>query len=70
MCLICTEYQKGKLKLGEAVRNYNEMKPSLSLEHQKEMEEKLFNNFSFFVIVVTSLCYHVTITFYRILLSS
>tara|TARA_Y100000310_G_C20414925_1_gene683841 strand:+ start:603 stop:839 length:237 start_codon:yes stop_codon:yes gene_type:complete len=48
MCIICIEYQKGKLKLGEAVRNYGELKESLPKEHQKEVEEKLFNNFSFY----------------------
>jgi len=48
MCIICVEFEQGKLKLGEAVRNYGEMKESLSVEHQKEMEEKLFNNFSFY----------------------
>ena len=45
MCIICIEFEQGKLKLGEAVRNYGEMKESLSTEHQKEVEEKLFNNF-------------------------
>jgi hypothetical protein len=39
------EFEKGKLKLGEAVRNYGEMKESLSKEHQKEIENKLFNDF-------------------------
>mgnify|MGYP004460519649 CR=1 FL=1 len=48
MCIICIEFEKGKLKLGEAVHNYGEMKDSLSPEHQKEVEEKLFNNFPFY----------------------
>tara|TARA_R110000824_G_scaffold52976_2_gene146966 strand:+ start:1131 stop:1343 length:213 start_codon:yes stop_codon:yes gene_type:complete len=48
MCIICVEFEKGKLKLGEAVRNYGEIKESLSSEHQKELEEKLFNNFPFY----------------------
>ena len=26
MCIICVEFEQGKLKLGEAVRNYGEMK--------------------------------------------
>jgi len=48
MCIIFVEFEQGKLKLGEAVRNYGEMKESISLEHQKEVEEKLFNNFPFY----------------------
>jgi len=48
MCIICVEFEKGKLKLGEAIRNYGEIKDSISPEHQKEIEEKLFNNFSFY----------------------
>ena len=48
MCIICVEFEKGKLKLGEAVRNYGEMKEGMSPEHQKEVEEKLFINFPFY----------------------
>jgi len=46
MCIICSQFNEGKLTVGEAVRNYGEMKAFLSEEHQKEMEENLFNNFS------------------------
>jgi hypothetical protein len=49
MCIICVEFEKGKLSLGEAARNYGEMKETLSEEHQKEMEERLFNNFPFYI---------------------
>jgi|TARA_R110000824_G_scaffold398832_1_gene603385 hypothetical protein len=48
MCIICNQFNEGKLTVGEAVRNYGEIKETLSEEHQKEMEEKLFNNFSFY----------------------
>jgi len=48
MCIICVEFQKGSLKLGEAVRNYGEIKDSLSPEHRKEVEETIFNNFPFY----------------------
>ena len=48
MCIICIEFEKGKLTVGEAVRNYGEMKETLSPEHQKEVEETLFNNFPFY----------------------
>ena len=34
MCIICIEFEKGKLKLGEAIRNYGEMKETLTEEHQ------------------------------------
>ena len=45
MCIICVEFEKGKLSLDEAVRNYGEMKETLSEEHQKEVEGLIFNNF-------------------------
>ena len=45
MFIICLEFEKEKLTLGEAVRNYGEIKETLSAKHQKEVEEKLFNNF-------------------------
>ena len=48
MCIICVEFKSGKLKLGEAVRNYGEIKEMISEEHQKEIEEELFNNFVFY----------------------
>ena len=48
MCIICDQFKTGKLTLIEAVRNYGEMKEKLSEEHQKEMEETLFNNFPFY----------------------
>jgi len=48
MCIICDQFKDGKLSLVEAVRNYGEMKETLSPEHQKEMEEALFNNFPFY----------------------
>jgi len=50
VCIICDHYNEGRLTIGEAISNYNEMKESLSEEHQKEMEEKLFNNFSSYPI--------------------
>jgi len=48
MCIICVEFEKGKLTVGEAVRNYGEIKSTIPEEHQKEVEEKLFNNFPFY----------------------
>ena len=48
MCIICIEFEQGKLTVGEAVRNYGEMKATLSPEHQKEVEGKLFNNFPYY----------------------
>ena len=48
MCIICIEFEQGKLTVGEAVRNYGEMKTTLPPEHQKEVEEKLFNNFPYY----------------------
>jgi hypothetical protein len=48
MCIICVEFEKGKLTLGEAIHNYGEMKESIPEEHQKEIESKIFNNFPFY----------------------
>mgnify|MGYP003652498203 CR=1 FL=1 len=48
MCIICKDFKDGKLTLGEAVRNYGEIKDTLSEEHRKEMEKAFFNNFRFF----------------------
>ena len=36
MCLVCVEYEKGKLKIDEAVRNLGEMKESVGEEHYDE----------------------------------
>jgi hypothetical protein len=47
MCIICDQFKDGKLTLGEAVRNYGELKEILSEEHQKEIEEKIFNKIPF-----------------------
>lgn len=47
MCIICDQFRKGKLTLGEAVRNYGELKEILSEEHQQEIEEKIFNKIPF-----------------------
>jgi hypothetical protein len=48
MCIICDQFKDGKLSLIEAVRNYGEMKETISEEHQQEIEETLFNNFPFY----------------------
>ena len=36
MCLVCVEYEKGKLKIHEALRNIEEMKESIGEEHYDE----------------------------------
>jgi len=41
MCLICVEFEKGKLTLKEAYRNLGEMRESLSDEHAAEVENLL-----------------------------
>ena len=33
MCLICVEYEKGKLLVSEGLRNLEEMKPQLEEKH-------------------------------------
>ena len=41
MCIICKEYQLGKLTLFEAKRNFLEMGATLDFEHQKEVVKLL-----------------------------
>ena len=41
MCLICVEYEKNKLSLTEAYRNFGEMRESLTPEHAIEVEAML-----------------------------
>ena len=36
MCLVCIEYEKGKLKINEALRNIDEMKEVVGQEHYDE----------------------------------
>ena len=41
MCLICIEYEKGKLLANEGLRNLEEMKPQLEEKHYTEVYSKL-----------------------------
>lgn len=41
MCLICVQYQSGKLKAEEALRNIGEMKSYIGEDHFKETVEFL-----------------------------
>ncbi len=43
MCIICVEFQKGKLRLDEAWRNLGEMRSGLSEEHVEDVEDMLWN---------------------------
>ena len=42
MCLICTEYQKGKLTVSEAWNNLNEMQEAIDPEHIDVVLSMLF----------------------------
>jgi len=42
MCLICTEFQAGRLRIDEARKNLNEMGEQL-LEHKVEVEKMLLD---------------------------
>ena len=44
MCLICIEYEKGKLKAAEALRNLSELKENLDPDHVKEIQRKIIND--------------------------
>lgn len=37
MCLVCIEYEKGKLKVNEAFRNLDEMRESVGQDHYDEI---------------------------------
>ena len=41
MCIICLEYQKNKLTLLEARRNFCEMALDIDVEHRQEVEDML-----------------------------
>jgi hypothetical protein len=41
MCIICVDFDRGALKLGEARRALGEMRPKLDAKHAREVEEKL-----------------------------
>ena len=41
MCLICIEYEKGKLKIDEAFRNLGEIKEIIGEEHYYEVHAAL-----------------------------
>jgi len=43
MCLICIEYEKGKLNITEAFDNLAEMKDFLNEDHIKEVEDMLWD---------------------------
>ena len=44
MCLICQEYQKGKLKIHEALRNLEEMKETIDSDHYSEVYSKIYSD--------------------------
>ena len=41
MCLICIEYEKGKLKAREALRNLAELKENLDPDHVIELQKRI-----------------------------
>ena len=44
MCLICIEYEKGKLKAPDALRNLAELKENLDPDHVKELQKRIIND--------------------------
>ena len=44
MCIICIEYEKGKLKPADALRNLQELKEILDKEHVREIQKKIIND--------------------------
>lgn len=41
MCIICVDFERGAMRLGEARRALGEMRVKLDPEHAREVEEKL-----------------------------
>lgn len=46
MCLICVEFQKGKLTVEEGWKNLSEMEDTISEEHKEEVEEMLWDGWT------------------------
>jgi len=46
MCLVCIEYEKGKLFPEEGLRNLMEMKPQMEEEHYWEVHNKLSDDYA------------------------
>ena len=44
MCLICVEWEKGKLTFTEAMRNLGEMSTALEPEHVEEVKKMLIDD--------------------------
>lgn len=43
MCLICVEFQKGKMTIDEGWKNLSEMRETIEEEHITEVEEMLWD---------------------------
>lgn len=43
MCIICKEYKARKLSLKEALINWKEIKKTIDEEHQKEVDQMLWD---------------------------
>lgn len=41
MCIICVDFERGAMRLGEARRALGEMRVKLEPEHAREVEQKL-----------------------------
>ena len=46
MCLICVEWEKGKLTFTEAMRNLGEMSRAMDPEHVEEVKKMLIEHIS------------------------
>lgn len=44
MCIICIDFEKEKLSLSEAWRNYTELAETLSPKHATEVEDMLWSS--------------------------
>jgi len=44
VCLICIEYQKEKLSFEEVISNLQEIRDTISEEHEKEIYEMLWED--------------------------
>ena len=42
MCLVCEEYSKGKLKISDALKNLEEMKSTMDIEHYNEVHSEIY----------------------------
>jgi len=45
VCILCTDYLRGRLTQEEAKRNFSEIRPTMDEEHAREVDKRLQDPF-------------------------